>query len=131
LVTDLPAGGYHWTRDLVFSKDGKQLFVAVGSASNIDDPDTHQSEFHRADILEYTPEGKFVGVYASGIRNAVGLGVNPQTGEVWCSVNERDELGDRLPPDYITHVQQGGFYGWPFYYIGAIRIHASTASIPS
>jgi glucose/arabinose dehydrogenase len=118
LVTDLPAGGYHWTRDLVFSKDGKRLFVAVGSGSNIDDPDTHQSEFHRADILEYTPEGKFVGVYASGIRNPVGLGVNPQTGELWCSVNERDELGDRLPPDYITHVQQGGFYGWPFYYIG-------------
>ena len=118
LVTDLPRGGYHWTRDLVFSKDGKRLFVAVGSGSNIDDPDTHTSEFHRADILEYTPEGKFIGVYASGIRNPVGLGVNPQTGELWCSVNERDELGDNLAPDYVTHVQQGGFYGWPFYYIG-------------
>jgi glucose/arabinose dehydrogenase len=118
LVSDLPAGGYHWTRDLVFSKDGKRLFVAVGSGSNIDDPDTHASEFHRADILEYTPEGKFVGVYASGIRNPVGLGINPQTGELWCSVNERDELGDNLVPDYVTHVQQGGFYGWPFYYIG-------------
>jgi glucose/arabinose dehydrogenase len=118
LVSDLPAGGYHWTRDLVFSKDGKQLFVAVGSGSNIDDPDTHASEFHRADILEYTPEGKFVGVYATGIRNPVGLGINPQTGELWCSVNERDELGDNLAPDYVTHVQQGGFYGWPFYYIG-------------
>ncbi|HWY49190.1 MAG TPA: PQQ-dependent sugar dehydrogenase, partial [Bryobacteraceae bacterium] len=118
LVTDIASGGYHWTRDVVFSNDGKRLFVAVGSGSNIDDPDTHQSEFRRADILEYTPEGKFVGVYASGIRNPVGLGVNPQTGELWCSVNERDELGDRLPPDYITHVQQGGFYGWPFFYIG-------------
>jgi glucose/arabinose dehydrogenase len=118
LVSDLPSGGFHWTRDLVFSKDGRRMFVAVGSGSNIDDPDTHQSEFHRADILEYTPEGKFVGVYGSGIRNPVGLGINPQTGELWCSVNERDELGDNLVPDYITHVQQGGFYGWPFYYIG-------------
>jgi glucose/arabinose dehydrogenase len=118
MVADLPAGGFHWTRDLAFSKDGKRLFVAVGSASNIDDPDTHDSEFHRANILEYTPEGKFVGVYASGIRNPVGIGVNPATGELWCSVNERDELGDNLAPDYVTHVQQGGFYGWPFYYIG-------------
>jgi len=118
LLSDLPAGGNHWTRDLVFSKDGKRLFVAVGSNSNIDDPDTHESEFHRANILEYTPEGKFVGIYASGIRNPVGLGVNPATGELWCSVNERDALGDNLVPDYITHVEQGGFYGWPFYYIG-------------
>ncbi|HYL39321.1 MAG TPA: sorbosone dehydrogenase family protein [Bryobacteraceae bacterium] len=118
IVSDLPSGGFHWTRDLAFSKDGKRLFVAVGSGSNIDDPDTHPSEFHRANILEYTPEGKFVGVYASGIRNPVGIGVNPQTGELWCSVNERDELGDNLAPDYVSHVQQGGFYGWPWYYIG-------------
>jgi glucose/arabinose dehydrogenase len=118
LLSDLPPAGNHWTRDIAFSKDGKRMFVAVGSASNIDDPDTHQSEFHRANILEYTPDGKFVGVYASGIRNPVGIGVNPTTGELWCSVNERDELGDNLVPDYITHVQEGGFYGWPFYYIG-------------
>lgn len=118
VVADLPAGGGHWTRDVVFSKDGKSLFVAVGSASNINDPDTHRSEMHRANILEYTPEGKFVGVYASGIRNPVGLGINPTTGELWCSTNERDGLGDNLVPDYITHVQRGGFYGWPFFYIG-------------
>ena len=118
VIGDLPPGGNHWTRDLAFSKDGKRLFVAVGSNSNIDDPDTHPSEFHRANILEYTPEGKFAGVYASGIRNPVGIGVNPATGELWCSVNERDELGDNLVPDYITHVQAGGFYGWPFYYMG-------------
>ena len=118
LVADLPAGGGHWTRDLVFSQDGKRLFVAVGSASNVDDPDTHPSEIHRANILEYTPEGKFVGVYASGIRNPVGLGIHPETGDVWCSTNERDALGDNLVPDYVTHVQQGGFYGWPWYYIG-------------
>jgi glucose/arabinose dehydrogenase len=94
------------------------MLVAVGSGSNMDDPDTHPSENHRANILEYTPEGKFVRVYASGIRNPVGLGVNPLTGEVWCSVNERDALGDNLVPDYITHVQPGGFYGWPWFYIG-------------
>ena len=118
LFDDFPAAGMHWTRDLAFSKDGKRLFVAVGSGSNIDDPDTHETERHRANILEYTPEGKFVGVYASGIRNPVGIGTNPATGELWCSVNERDAMGDNLVPDYITHVREGGFYGWPFYYIG-------------
>lgn len=118
IVPELPSGGGHWTRDVVFSKDGKSMFVAVGSASNINDPDTHPNEMHRANILEYTPDGKFVDVYASGIRNPVGLGINPATGELWCSVNERDALGDNLVPDYITHVQRGGFYGWPFYYIG-------------
>ena len=118
LVSDLPSGGFHWTRDVVFSQDGKRMFVAVGSGSNIDDPDTHPAEFHRADILEYTPEGKFVGIYASGIRNPVGLALNPATGELWCSTNERDELGDNLAPDYVTHVQPGGFYGWPWFYTG-------------
>jgi glucose/arabinose dehydrogenase len=118
LVTGIPRGG-HSTRDVVFSKDGKRLFMAVGSASNVDDPDDHPSEFHRANILEYTPDGKFVGVYASGIRNPVGLAINPTTGELWCSVNERDALGDNLVPDYITHVKEGGFYGWPWYYMGA------------
>ena len=119
IIPEIPTGGFHWTRDVVFSKDGKRMFVAVGSGSNVDDPDTHPKEMHRADILEYTPEGKFVQVYASGIRNPVGLAVNPRTGELWCSVNERDELGDNLVPDYITHVQEGGFYGWPWYYMGA------------
>ena len=105
-IAELPTGGFHWTRDVVFSKDGKRMFVAVGSGSNVDDPDTHPKEMHRADILEYTPDGKFVQVYGAGIRNPVGLAVNPQTGELWCSVNERDELGDNLVPDYITHVQR-------------------------
>jgi glucose/arabinose dehydrogenase len=118
VVPDLPSGGGHWTRDVVFSQDGKSMLVAVGSASNVDDPDTHPGELHRANILEYTPEGRFVGVYASGIRNPVGLGVNPRTGELWCSTNERDALGDNLVPDYVTHVQKGGFYGWPWYYLG-------------
>ncbi len=108
----------HWTRDLAFSLDGKRLFVGVGSASNVDDPDDHPSETRRADILEYTPDGKFVKIYASGIRNPSGIAVNPSTGELWCSVNERDDLGDNLVPDYISHVQEGGFYGWPWYYMG-------------
>jgi glucose/arabinose dehydrogenase len=117
MIPHLPTGG-HSTRDLAFSLDSKRLFVAVGSGSNVDDPDRNPREFHRANILEYTPDGKFTGVYGSGIRNPAGIGVNPTTGEVWCSTNERDSLGDNLVPDYITHVQQGGFYGWPWYYIG-------------
>ncbi|MEO8051009.1 MAG: PQQ-dependent sugar dehydrogenase [Acidobacteriota bacterium] len=117
IISHLPTGG-HWTRDLAFSLDSKRLFVAVGSGSNIADPDRNPGEFHRANILEYAPDGKFVRVYGSGIRNPAGIGVNPTTGEVWCSTNERDALGDNLVPDYITHVQQGGFYGWPWYYIG-------------
>ena len=122
-LLDLPGGGRlrgggHWTRDLAFSKDGKKLFVSVGSHSNIDDPDTTPEEFHRADVLEFTPEGKFIKIYASGIRNCVGETINPETGELWCSTNERDGLGNNLVPDYITHVKEGGFYGWPWYYMG-------------
>lgn len=118
IVAEVPAGGGHWTRDVVFSQDGRRMWVAVGSGSNIDDPDTHPREFHRANILEFTPEGTFVKIYASGIRNPVGLGVNPTTGELWCSTNERDALGDNLVPDYVTHVREGAFYGWPWYYLG-------------
>jgi len=119
VVAELPTGGGHWTRDVAFSLDGRRMFVAVGSASNVDDVDANQREFHRANILEYTPEGQFARVYASGIRNpGGGLAVHPQTGELWTSTNERDALGDNLVPDYITHVQEGGFYGWPWYYIG-------------
>ena len=118
VIEPLPAGGGHWTRDLAFSPDGSKLFVSVGSASNVNDPDTHPDEFHRANILEFTPQGKFVKVYASGIRNPVGIAINPTTGQLWCSVNERDMLGDNLVPDYISSVKEGGFYGWPWYYIG-------------
>ena len=118
-IADLPSGGGHWTRDLVFSQDGKQLFVGVGSASNVDDPDTHPDEKNRADILVMDPDGKNMRVYASGIRNAGGgLAIDPKTGELWMSTNERDGLGNNLVPDYISHVQEGGFYGWPYYYIG-------------
>jgi glucose/arabinose dehydrogenase len=117
VVPELPTGG-HSTRDVVFSPDGTRMFVAVGSATNVDDPDVNRGEVHRANILQYSPDGAFVGVYASGIRNPVGLGINPKTGELWCSTNERDALGDNLVPDYVTHVKEGGFYGWPWYYMG-------------
>ena len=123
IVPDIPSGGRlrgggHWTRDIAFSRDGKKMYVSVGSHSNDDDTDNNPVEFHRADILEFNPDGSGIRVYAWGIRNAVGLAVNPSTGELWASVNERDELGDNLVPDYITHVQQGGFYGWPWFYMG-------------
>ena len=123
IVPNIPAagrlrGGGHWTRDIAFSKDGKKMFVSVGSYSNVDDPDTHSGEKRRADILEFTPDGKNERIYAWGIRNPVGIAIQPETGDLWCSVNERDALGDNLVPDYITRVQEGGFYGWPWYYIG-------------
>ena len=95
------------------------MFVSVGSRSNVDDTDGNAAEFHRADILAFNPDGKGVRVYASGIRNAVGHRRSTRRrGELWASVNERDVLGDNLVPDYITHVEAGGFYGWPWYYLG-------------
>jgi glucose/arabinose dehydrogenase len=121
IVRDIPTGneqvggGGHWTRDLEFSPDGKTLYVSVGSRSNVSDD---ASENRRADILAFDPDGKNERVYAWGIRNAVGLATHPKTGQLWASVNERDLLGDHLVPDYITHVEPGGFYGWPWYYLG-------------
>jgi glucose/arabinose dehydrogenase len=118
-VADLPGPGGHWTRSVVFSQDGKKMFVAVGSGSNVDDPDTTPREKNRANIQWCDPTHCTLQVYAYGIRNAGGgLAIDPQTGELWCSVNERDGLGDNLVPDYITHVQEGGFYGWPWWYMG-------------
>jgi glucose/arabinose dehydrogenase len=122
-IAELPGGGRlrgggHWTRDLVFSQDDKKLFASVGSHSNVDDPDTHSEEKDRADVLQFTPEGKFVKVYAYGIRNCVGEAINPITGQLWCSTNERDVIGNNLVPDYVTHIEEGGFYGWPYYWMG-------------
>lgn len=108
-------GGGHWTRDLAFTPDGKTLLVSVGSRSNASDD---SGEKLRASVLAATPEGRDLRVYASGLRNPVTLAVRPGTGEVWATVNERDRLGDDLPPDYITRVREGGFYGWPWFYIG-------------
>ena len=123
IVPDVPgyaqlAGGGHWTRDVTFTKDGRFMLISVGSGSNVDDADTHSGEFHRADVLEYTPTGKFVEVYAHGIRNCVGEAINPVTGTLWCSTNERDVLGNHLVPDYVTSVPEGSFFGWPWYYMG-------------
>ena len=123
IVPDIPGyaqltGGGHWTRDVVFTKDGQHMLVSVGSGSNVDDADTHPGEFHRADFLEYTPDGKFIEVYAHGIRNCVGEAINPTTGQLWCSTNERDNLGNHLVPDYVTSVKEGSFFGWPWYYMG-------------
>jgi len=117
-VVDLPSGVGHWTRDIQFSSDGMKMFVSVGSGSNVDDPDTTPAEKNRADVLEFNPDGSDMRIYAYGIRNCVGLAVRPQTDELWCSTNERDALGDNLVPDYITHLQEGGFYGWPWWYMG-------------
>jgi glucose/arabinose dehydrogenase len=122
-IAELPGGGRlrgggHWTRDLVFSQDGGKLFASVGSHSNVDDPDTHPEEKDRADVLQFTPTGKFVKVYAYGIRNCVGEAINPTTGQLWCSTNERDAIGNNLVPDYVTHIEEGGFYGWPYYWMG-------------
>lgn len=122
VVPNLPGGGRlrgggHWTRDLRFRPDGKKMYVSVGSFTN-DYENPNAPEDHRADILEFDPDGKSERIYAYGIRNAVGLAIHPLTGELWCSVNERDALGDNLVPDYITRVREGGFYGWPWFYMG-------------
>jgi glucose/arabinose dehydrogenase len=114
-LADLPSGGHHRSRDIQFSADGTKMFVSVGSQENVDDS---PAETNRADILEYRPDGSGFRIYASGLRNAVGIALNPETGELWCSVNERDGLGNDLVPDYITHVEDGGFYGWPWWYMG-------------
>ena len=123
IVPDIPGGGRlrgggHWTRDVRFSRDGKKMYVSVGSFTNVyERPDA--PEDRRADVLEYNPDGTEGRIYASGIRNAVGLAIHPQTGDLWCSVNERDGLGDNLVPDYITRIKENGFYGWPWFYIGS------------
>jgi glucose/arabinose dehydrogenase len=132
------SNGGHSTRDLAFSKDGKRLFISVGSGSNVAEGQPKKTpeeikqwesdnalgaawgpEAHRADVLVTSPDGKDgVKIFATGIRNPVGLGVEPITGDLWTSTNERDGLGDNLVPDYVTSVKEGGYYGWPWYYMG-------------
>lgn len=116
-IADLPGGG-HWTRDIAFSLDNKTMFVAVGSASNVDDPDTTSAEKGRANILAFNPDGSNRRRYAWGIRNPSGIAIDPKNGQLWTTVNERDGLGDNLVPDYITSVREDGFYGWPWWYMG-------------
>jgi glucose/arabinose dehydrogenase len=108
-------GGGHWTRDIVFSPDGKKMYVSIGSRSNVSDS---AAEADRARIFEFNPDGTDRKVYAWGIRNAVGIAFRPGSNELWMSTNERDEIGEDLPPDYISSVRPGGFYGWPWFYIG-------------
>jgi glucose/arabinose dehydrogenase len=116
-IVDLPGMGYnqHWTRSLALSSDGKRLFISVGSRTNI----SIESDPRRAAVLVADPDGKNLRIFASGLRNAVGISCNPQTGQLWAAVNERDGLGEDVPPDYFTHIIDGGFYGWPYSYIGS------------
>jgi glucose/arabinose dehydrogenase len=132
----LPAGGGHWTRDLAFSPGGETLYVAIGSQTNVAEgqrpPPRAEAEAlekaeglgaaaetGRALVAAFDPNGKGRRVYASGLRNCSGLAIRPGSEDLWCVVNERDMLGDDLPPDYATKVTPGAFYGWPWYYIGA------------
>jgi glucose/arabinose dehydrogenase len=108
-------GGGHWTHDIVFSPDGKKMYVSPGSRSNVSDS---AAEADRARIFEFNPDGTNRNVFAWGIRNAVGIAFRPGSNELWMSTNERDEIGEDLPPDYISGVRPGGFYGWPWFYIG-------------
>ena len=108
-------GGGHWTRDIVFSPDGKNMYVSIGSRSNVSD---NAAEADRARIFEFNPDGSGRKVYAWGVRNAVGIKFRPGSDELWMSTNERDDIGEDLPPDYISSVRPDGFYGWPWFYIG-------------
>lgn len=118
-LLDLPAGGYnnHWTRNLLPARDGRRLYVSVGSGSNVGEHGL-DNEVRRANILSVDLDGRDERIVASGLRNPVGMAFEPTTGALWAAVNERDMLGDELVPDYITAVREGGFYGWPFSYWG-------------
>ena len=118
-ILDLPAGGYnnHWTRNLRINSDGTKIYISVGSGTN-DAEQGMDNEIRRADILEIDPDGTHERIYASGLRNPAGIDFQPQTNVLWAAVNERDDLGDNLVPDYLTSVKPGGFYGWPFAYFG-------------
>jgi glucose/arabinose dehydrogenase len=118
-IVTLPAGGYnnHWTRNIIANADTSKIYIAVGSGSNIAEHGM-ENEIRRANILEVNPDGTGERIVASGLRNPVGMGLDPNTHELWTAVNERDELGDDLVPDFLTQVKDGGFYGWPYAYFG-------------
>ena len=118
-IADLPGKGYreHWTRNILFSPDGKKMYITVGSESNVD----VEANPMRATITEFNPDGTGKRTYASGTRNPIGLAWLPGTRTMWAAVQERDRLGDDLPPDYVTAIQDGGFYGWPFAYAGGFE----------
>ena len=118
-VADLPGGprNHHWTKNIIASKDGSKLYATVGSNSNVGE-NGMQEEENRAAILEIDANSGTTRLFASGLRNPNGMDWNPQTGELWTVVNERDEIGSDLVPDYMTSVKDGGFYGWPYSYYG-------------
>ncbi|RNI27909.1 sorbosone dehydrogenase family protein [Rufibacter immobilis] len=118
-ILELPAGGYnnHWTRNIVANADGSKIYIAVGSGSDHGE-NGMEHEVRRANILEINPDGSGERIFASGLRNPVGIGWAPGTNTLWAAVNERDDLGDELVPDYLTSVKEGGFYGWPYAYFG-------------
>ena len=115
-LIELTEGGYnqHWTRNIIFSPDGKKMYISIGSSGNVD----IEKDERRAGISQYNPDGSGYKLFASGLRNPIGLAFNPKTGELWTAVNERDGLGDNLVPDYVTSVKDGAFYGFPYVYIG-------------
>jgi glucose/arabinose dehydrogenase len=118
-IVDLPPGGYnnHWTRNIIANADGSKLYISTGSGSN-DGEHGMEQEKRRACILEINPDGTEERVYAFGLRNPIGTAFEPSTKKLWCVVNERDNLGDDLVPDFLTEVKDGGFYGWPYSYFG-------------
>jgi len=118
-IVELPAGGYnnHWTRNIIANSSGSKIYISVGSGSNVGE-NGMEHEVRRAAILEVNPDGTGERIYASGLRNPVGMGWAPGTQTLWTAVNERDGLGDELVPDYLTGVKPGGFYGWPYAYFG-------------
>ncbi|PBQ32403.1 L-sorbosone dehydrogenase [Sphingobacteriaceae bacterium] len=117
-ILELPAGERHWTKNIISNKTGTKLYVAIGSASNVGEKGLDK-EANRARIIECNLDGTNMKVYASGLRNPVGMDWQPGTDIMWTAVNERDELGDDLVPDYLTSVKEGGFYGWPYSYWGS------------
>lgn len=118
-IITLPAGGYnnHWTRNIIANADNSKIYISVGSGSNAGE-NGMDKEVKKANILEINPDGSGERIFASGLRNPVGMDWNPESNMLWTSVNERDGLGDDLVPDYITSVKEGGFYGWPYSYFG-------------
>jgi glucose/arabinose dehydrogenase len=119
-ILDLPADGYnsHWVRNVVAAPDGSKLYVSVGSGTNVDVERTDEKDPRRAAILEVNPDGSEMRIYASGLRNPIGIDWQPESGAMWTAVNERDGIGDDLVPDYLTSVREGAFYGWPYSYFG-------------
>lgn len=116
-ILDLPNGGQHWTKNIIANKDGSKIYIAIGSASNIAEKGI-EKENRRAAILEVNPDGTGERIFASGLRNPVGMALHPESKILWTAVNERDDIGNDLVPDYITSVKEGGFYGWPYSYFG-------------